>query len=167
MFSGLLRHQTLTWHTYIHVHWIKTDIFKILKSYNENVKQNYSEVSSYSSKNDRDHGNNLQQMLEVGVGEGNHHSLLVGLQTGTATVETSVECSQNSLKKKKNYCMMQLFPKDSMFYSKYIWAAAFIATLPTTARKRRQPDSPWADKWIIKVWHKYTMEFSCKENMKP
>lgn len=59
-------------------------------------------------------------MLEVGVGGGNHHSLLVGLQTGTATMETSVENSQNSLKKKKNYYVNQLGPKNSMFYSKDI-----------------------------------------------
>lgn len=43
-------------------------------------------------------------MLEVGVGGGYHHSLLVGLQTGTATMETSVENSQNSLKKNKLLC---------------------------------------------------------------
>lgn len=50
-------------------------------------------------------------MLEVGVGEGNHHSFLVGLQTGTATMEISVEYSQNSFFLKKNLLYDPAMPK--------------------------------------------------------
>ena len=35
----------------------------------------------------------------------------------------------------------------------------FIAALFTTARTKKQPRCPSADKWIRKLWYIYTMEY--------
>ena len=35
----------------------------------------------------------------------------------------------------------------------------FIAALFTIARTWKQPKCPWADEWIKKMWHIYTMEY--------
>ena len=35
----------------------------------------------------------------------------------------------------------------------------FIAAQFTTARTWKQPKCPWADQWIKKMWHIYTMDY--------
>lgn len=48
------------------------------------------EILAYPNQHGKAHQNNHQQMLEGMWGKGKPHALLVGLQSGTATVETRV-----------------------------------------------------------------------------
>ena len=59
--------------------------------YQRNANQNHSEVPSHASQNGGSQKDYKQQMLESMWRKGNPLTLLVGMQTSTATMENSVE----------------------------------------------------------------------------
>src|SRR3712207_1138454 len=69
-------------------------------SYQGNANQNYNEVSPHSGQNgvyeynEYNQQDRKQQMLERMWGEGNPRTLLVGMQTSAATMESSMEYPQ-------------------------------------------------------------------------
>lgn len=71
-------------------------------------------------------------MLEEVWRKGKPYSLLVGLQTVLAPMDTSVN---NSKKKKKTILLLGICPKTSTFYSTDICSIMFNAALLTIARK--------------------------------
>ena len=59
--------------------------------YQKNANQNHNEVSFHASQNGCDPKVYKQEMLERVWRKGNPLTLLVGMQTSTATMENSVE----------------------------------------------------------------------------
>lgn len=57
----------------------------------------------------------------------------------------------------KKICCLVICPEDST--SSRICSPLFIAALFTIAKKQKQPRYPTTNEWIIKMWHKYTMEY--------
>ena len=95
--------------------------------------------------------------------KGNPHTLLVGMQIGTATVENSVEFPQ------KIKSGTALWPSDFTSgnitketrnsNSRNICTPMFIAVLFTIAKIWKQSNCQSVDEWIKKLWHIYTMEY--------
>ena len=99
-------------------------------------------------------------MLERVWRKGNPLTLLVGMQTSTATMENGVEI----LKKLEIELPYDLAIPLLGIYTEEIrierdtCAPVFITALFRIARTWKQPRCPLADKWIRKVWYIYTME---------
>ena len=99
--------------------------------------------------------------------KGNPSALLVGMQTGEATVENSMEFPQ----KTKNATafdpaipLLGLYPKNPETpIEKNLCTPMFIAALFTIAKYWKQPKCPSANEWIKKLWYIYTMEFYAAE----
>ena len=97
--------------------------------------------------------------------KGNAFALLVGMQIGAATVESSMEIPQTI----KNGSAF--WPSDptsgNIIYLKepktLIWknisTPTFIAVLATIAKVWKQPKCPSIDEWIKQLWDIYTIEF--------
>ena len=95
----------------------------------------------------------------------NPPSLLVGMLSGTATMENSKEVSQkikNSITTQpRNTSYGYLHPKiENVYLQRYIYASpyGFITALFMVARWK-QPKYPLIDDWVKKMWYKYTMEY--------
>ena len=107
-------------------------------------------------------------MLERMWTKGNPSALLVGMQTGEATVENSMEFPQ----KTKNGTVFR--PSNSTEYpkspetliQKNLCTPMFIAAQFTIAKCWKQPKCPSANEWIKKLWYIYTMEFYAAERKK-
>ena len=108
-------------------------------------------------------------MLERVWRKGNPPTLLVGMQTSTATMENSVEIPS------KTGNRTALWPSNptaghthrgNQNWKRDTCTPMFIATLFTIARTWKQPRCPLADEWIRKLWYIYTMEYysAIKEN---
>ena len=97
-------------------------------------------------------------------------ALLVGLQTGAATVENSMEFSQ----KTKNGTvfdpvipLLGLYPKNPETpIQKALCTPMFIAALFTIAKCWKQPKCPSINEWIQKLQYIYTMECYTAERKK-
>ena len=74
---------------------VHENMFNII-SYQGNGNQNYNEISPHSSQNGYNQQDRKQEVLERMWGEGNPHTLLVGVQTGVATMENSMEIPQKT-----------------------------------------------------------------------
>ena len=68
-------------------------MFNII-NYQGNANQNYNEISPHACQNGYNQQDRKQQVLEKMWREGNCHTLLVGVQTGAATMENSMEIPQ-------------------------------------------------------------------------
>ncbi len=68
-------------------------MFNII-SYQGNANQNYTKISPYPRQIGKNIQNQERQMLEGLWRKRNPHTLLVGMQTGTATMESSMEYPQ-------------------------------------------------------------------------
>ena len=96
-------------------------------------------------------------MLERVERKRNTLTLLVGMQTSTATMENSV-----NIQKTGNRTAIR--PRNPTaghtHWGNQNWERhpMFITTLFIIARTCRQPKCPSADKWIRKLWYIYTME---------
>ena len=99
-----------------------------------------------------------------GCGEkGNPSTLLVGMQTGTATVENSMGSPQ----KIKNGTVLWLWKSTSGNISKepktLIWKTictlVFIAVLFTIVKIWKHPKYPLVGEWIKKWWYIYIGEY--------
>ena len=108
-------------------------------------------------------------MLERVWRKGNPLTLLVGMQTSTATMENTVDMPLKRNKKRKR----KPSNKTSIWLSnptaghthwgnqnwKRHMYPNFIAALFIIARTWKQPRCPSADEWIRKLWYIYTMEY--------
>ena len=103
--------------------------------------------------------------------KGNPSALLVGLQTGTTTMENSMEFPQ---KTKKWYCLLylaipllELCPKNPETpIQKNLCTPMFIAAQFTIAKCWKQLKCPSVNEWIKKLWYIYTMEYYTAERKK-
>ena len=94
--------------------------------------------------------------------EGNPSELLVGMQIGAATVESSLELPQ----KIKNGTVLILsdstsgnLPKETQNTNLKEYMHLYIAALFTIAKILKQPKCPSVDEWIKKLWYIYTKEY--------
>ena len=100
-------------------------------------------------------------MLERVWRKGNSPTLLVGMQTSTATVENSVEIplknwKQNCHMTQQSHCWAYTLSKPE-FKETYVLHCSLQHCLQ--ARTWKQPRCPLADEWIRKLWCIYTMEY--------
>jgi hypothetical protein len=88
--------------------------------------------------------------------------LLVGLQTGTTTLEISLEVLQKighiSTGRSSN-TSPGLYPEDVPTCNKDACSTMFIAALFIIARSWKEPRCPSTEEWIQKMWYIYTMEY--------
>ena len=93
--------------------------------------------------------------------KGNSLTLLVGMQTSTATMENSVEIP---LKTENRTAIQTSNPtaghthRRNQNWKRHMYPN-FIAALFTIARTWKQPRCLSADEWIRKLWYIYTMEY--------
>ena len=87
--------------------------------------------------------------------------LLVGMQTGTATMENSVEIplkTRIEVPYNPEIPLLGIYPKETKI-ERDICTPLSTAVLFTIARTWKQPRCPSADEWIRKLWHIYKMEY--------
>ena len=92
--------------------------------------------------------------------KGNPLTLLVGMQTSTATMENSLEIPyENRIELPYNPAIPLLgIHTEQTRIERDTCTPMFIAALFTIARTWKQPRCQ-ADKWIRKLWYIYTMEY--------
>ena len=103
-----------------------------------------------------------KQMLERMWRKANPSTLLVGMQTGAASVKTA----GNFLKKLKMELpfdpampLLGLYPKNPETpIQKNLCTPVFIAAQFTIAMCWKQPKCPSVNEWIKKLWYSYTKE---------
>ena len=99
-------------------------------------------------------------MLERVWRKGNPLTLLVGMQTGTAIMEDSVEIPEKleiELPYNPAIPLLGIHTKETRI-ERDTCTSVFIVALFTMARTWKKPRCPLADKWIRKLWYIYTME---------
>ena len=93
----------------------------------------------------------------------NPSTLVVGMQTGEATVENSMEFphkTKNGTPFDPPIPLLGLYPKNPETpIQKNLCIPMFIAAQFTIAKCWKQPKCPSANEWIKKLWCIYTMEF--------
>ena len=100
-------------------------------------------------------------MLERVWRKGNLLTLLVGMQTSTATMETvwkflkklEIELSYNPA-----IPLLDVHTEETRI-ERDTCTPVFITALFTIARTWKQPRYPSTDKWIRKLWYLYTIEY--------
>ena len=100
-------------------------------------------------------------MLERVWRKGNPPTLLVGMQTSTATMENSVEIPKKleiELPYDPEIPLLGI-PTEETRIERDTCTPLFITALFTIARTCKQPRCPFADKWIRKLWYIYTVEY--------
>ena len=100
-------------------------------------------------------------MLERVWRKGNPLTLLVGMQTSTATMENSVEIPYKleiELPYDLAIPLLGIHTKETRI-ERDTCTSMFIAALFTIARTWKQPRCPLADKWVRKLWYIYRMEY--------
>ena len=102
-----------------------------------------------------------------GYGEKGTLLQLVGMKTGTATVENSVEIPLKTGTRtaiRPSNPTAGHIPWGNQNWKKHMYQT-FIAALFAITRTWKQPKCPLPDKWIRKFWYIYTMEYySVKRN---
>ena len=100
-------------------------------------------------------------MLERVWRKGNPLTLLVGMQTSTATTENS-ERFLTKLEIELPYDpaipLLGIYTKETRM-ERDTCTPVFIAALFIIARTWKQPRCPSADEWIRMLWYIYTMEY--------
>ena len=102
-------------------------------------------------------------MLERMWRKGNALTLLIGMETGTATLENSVEMLLKTgieLPYAPAIPLLGIHTEETRI-ERDTCSPMFIAALFTVARTWKQPRCPSADAWIRKLWDIYTMEYCC------
>ena len=100
-------------------------------------------------------------MLERVWRKGNPLTLLVGMQTGTATMENSVEIPEKleiELPYDPAIPLVGIHTKETRI-ERDKCVPVFITALFTIFWTWKQPRCPSADEWIRKLWYIYTMEY--------
>ena len=100
-------------------------------------------------------------MLERVWRKGNPLTLLVGMQTGTTTVENSVEIPLKT--GTRTAILLDIYSEETRV-ERDTHIPVFIAALFAVARTWKQPRCPLSEEWIRKLWYIYTME--CYSAMK-
>ena len=100
----------------------------------------------------------------------NPRALLVGMQTGAATVETVWDLL-TKLKMELPFDLaiplLGLYPKNPETpIQKNSRTSMFIAALFTIAKIWKHAQCPSVDEWIKKLWYIYTMEYYAAERKK-
>ena len=99
-------------------------------------------------------------MLERVSRKGKPLTLLVGMQTSTATMENSVEIPLKTIELPYNPATPLLgIHTEETRIERDTRTPMFITALFTIARIWKQPRCPSADKWIRELWYIYTMEY--------
>ena len=102
--------------------------------------------------------------------KGNPSAQLVGLQTGVATVENSMEFPQktkNGIAFWPGNSIARIKPKNPETpIQKNLCTPMFIAAQFTIAKYWKQPRCPSINEWIKKLWYIYTMDFYAAERKK-
>ena len=100
-------------------------------------------------------------MLERVWRKGNPLTLLVGMQTSTATMENSVEIPlKNEIELPYDPAIPLLgIHSEETRIERDTCTPMFITALFTIARTWKQSRCPSADEWIRKLWYIYTMEY--------
>ena len=106
-------------------------------------------------------------MLERVQRKGNPLTLLVGMQTNTATMENSAEIPQKTGNRTvtwpSNPTAVHTHQRNQNWnrhvYPNVLRSTAQCSSSPITARTWKQPRCPSADEWIRKLWYIYTMEY--------
>ena len=93
----------------------------------------------------------------------NSLALLVGMQTGAASLET-VWSFLKKLKIELPYnpaiALLGIYPKDTgMLIHRGTCTPMFTAVLSTLAKLWKEPKCPSTDEWIKRMWFMYTMEY--------
>ena len=113
---------------------------------------------------------NKQQVLVRLWRKGNPSTLLVGMQTGAATVENGMEFpqkTQNGTAFDSGILLLGLYPENPETpIQKNLCTPMFIAAQFTIAKCWKQPKWPSVNEWIKKPWYIYTMEFYTAESKK-
>ena len=94
---------------------------------------------------------------------GNPLALLVGMQTGAAALENSVEVPQK-IKIEPPYdpvtALLGIYPRDTgALINRGKCTPMFIAMISTIAKLWKEPKCPSTDECIKKMWFIYTMEY--------
>ena len=100
-------------------------------------------------------------MLEMVWRKGNPLTLLVGMQTSTATMENGVEILKKleiELPYDPAIPLLGIHTKETRI-ERDMCTPMFIAALFIIARTWKQPRCPSADEWIRKLWYIYTMKY--------
>ena len=100
-------------------------------------------------------------MLERVWRKGNHLTLLVGMQTSTATMENSVEISEKleiELPYDPAIPLLGIHTKETR-PERDTCTPMLITALFIIASTWKQHRCPSADEWIRKLWYIYTMEY--------
>ena len=99
--------------------------------------------------------------------KGNPSALLVGMQTGAATVENSMgfpQKTENGTAFDPPIPLLGLYPKNPETpIQKNLCTPMFIAAQFTIATYWKQPKCPSANEWIKKLQYIYAMEFYAAE----
>nr|KAF6355252.1 hypothetical protein mMyoMyo1_011435 [Myotis myotis] len=127
------------------------------------ANQNNNEVPSHTCQTGYHQQINKRQVLERMWRKRNTCALLVGMQTGAATMEDSM----SFLKKLKMELpfdpvipLLGIYPKKPETpIRKDICTPMFIAAQFTIAKIWKQPKCPSVDEWIRKLWYIYMMEY--------
>ena len=100
-------------------------------------------------------------MLERVWRKGNPLTLLVGMQTSTATMENSVEILKKlEIELPYDSAIPQLgIHTEETRTERDTCTPVFIAALFIIARTWKQHRCPSADEWTRKLWYIYTMEY--------
>ena len=88
--------------------------------------------------------------------------LLVGLQTGTTTLEISWQFLRKLdivLLEDPAIPLLGIYPEDAPTCKKDTCSTMFIAALFIIARSWKEPRCPSTEEWIQKMWYIYTMEY--------
>ena len=92
--------------------------------------------------------------------KGNPLTLLVGMQTSTATMENSVEIPLKTIELPYNPATPLLgIHTGETKIGRDMCTPMLIIALFTIARIWKQPRCPLADAWIRKLWYIYTLEY--------
>ena len=93
--------------------------------------------------------------------KGNLLTLLVGMQTSTATwrtVQRFLKILEIELPYDTAIPLLGIHTKETRI-ERDMCTPMFITALFTVARTWKQPRCPSADEWIRKLWYMYTMEY--------
>ena len=90
-------------------------------------------------------------------------ALLVGTQTGAATLENSMEVPQKVKNRTtlwpRNCTTRYLSRNTGVLFQRDTCTPMFIAALSMIAKVWKEPQCPSMDEWIKKTWYIYTMEY--------
>ena len=129
--------------------------------YQRNANQDHNGVTSHTGQNGCYPKVYKQQMLERVWRKENPLTLLVGIQTSTATMENSVGFLKKleiELLYDPAIPLLGIHTEETRS-ERDMCTPMFIAALFTIASTWKQPRCPSADEWIRKLWYIYTMEY--------